>query len=574
MQDDQTTNAGEDETEDLEHEEAEQEEQEEQEEHEEEAEGEEEDSDLAKAPTDPAPPKPLSELAQRVFRSLPDAYTVEEEWATTEGIQGVLNAQPGAEFLAVQVVDGALAELFNRNLVDKLGGPPDKWRESDSVVVARVARVIAELHQGPISMESLEGDPRESEALDLLVDAGLVAIADGKAAFAAGDSPHELRIDIHVATSVVEASRAVEAPATRIDAGEAKLLIQEIAEVRKKAEEQRRRANELASWIGRKGFSEQDALDEVRGVTVTAKPRREEFEWTSSRIVDSAEKGVIFGEVLELENEVAAIRLESEGHVSDCKGRIKALEGKIRDLKNAAACNSRVISCRAYRRTDWSSKKVIVRAVDDDRVLAEEDLPHGTQRTIESVPVAVPENGRRAAEIVAQLAAVTADQLADFAARAKEKGWKISLDFTKTGAERVTEIEAPTAEKAEEVVALPPLPKDEAELAEAAFATTDGATEAIGFDAIVRVLEERFELPAGVGPKIRAALDRLVERGALVAANGAWARPSPAPVTMPAEAHAEAEVEPGPLASEEQRAEFAKKPKRTKKAKAGEVSAT
>jgi hypothetical protein len=41
-----------------------------------------------------------------------------------------------------------------------------------------------------------------------------------------------------------------------------------------------------------------------------------------------------------------------------------------------------------------------------------------------------------------------------------------------------------------------------------------------------------------------------------------------------AAAEVSAEAEPGPLASEEQRAEFAKKPKRAKKAKAGEVSAT
>jgi hypothetical protein len=49
--------------------------------------------------------------------------------------------------------------------------------------------------------------------------------------------------------------------------------------------------------------------------------------------------------------------------------------------------------------------------------------------------------------------------------------------------------------------------------------------EARDFKAIVLALEERFEVPAACGPKIRAALDRLVERGALVTANGAWVRP-------------------------------------------------
>jgi hypothetical protein len=445
MQDDQTTNAGEDETEDLEHEEAEQEEQEEQEEHEEEAEGEEEDSDLAKAPTDPAPPKPLSELAQRVFRSLPDAYTVEEEWATTEGIQGVLNAQPGAEFLAVQVVDGALAELFNRNLVDKLGGPPDKWRESDSVVVARVARVIAELHQGPISMESLEGDPRESEALDLLVDAGLVAIADGKAAFAAGDSPHELRIDIHVATSVVEASRAVEAPATRIDAGEAKLLIQEIAACAKAREREAtratisRRGSGVAPASQRAGRARRGARrhrrreEQSRGVRVHAKPhRRRGREGRHLRRGPRAR-----------ERRSPPIRSTSRRATSPTARRgSRVSTAQIRDLKNAAACNQRVVATAPID-ARLERKAVITYAVDDHRVLAEEDLPHGTQRTIEERP------GRRfpRTEAAARRSSSSSRRHRRAARRLRRsrerEGVEDLLDLTKKGGERVTEIEEP-----------------------------------------------------------------------------------------------------------------------------------
>jgi hypothetical protein len=123
---------------------------------------------------------------------------------------------------------------------------------------------------------------------------------------------------------------------------------------------------------------------------------------------------------------MAAIRLESEGHVSDCKGRIKALDRE--DPRPEERCGvqsarRRVPGLQAHRLGAKQGRHPY--AVDDHRVLAEEPLPRGTQRTLESAPVSLPEQKESADAIVARLATASDEQLADFAARAKEKGWKV-----------------------------------------------------------------------------------------------------------------------------------------------------
>ena len=81
----------------------------------------------------------------------------------------------------------------------------------------------------------------------------------------------------------------------------------------------------------RTGCSEQDALDEVRGVTVVAKSNREEFDWTSSRIVDAAEKGAILGEIIALDNKIAAERTHLEELTGEYSGWTAAQDRQLED---------------------------------------------------------------------------------------------------------------------------------------------------------------------------------------------------------------------------------------------------
>jgi hypothetical protein len=305
-------------------------------------------------------------------------------------------------------------------------------------------------------------------------DWGLVELLEGRALLRRGPDGMETALAHVVAAEIAHGKDPFKD--TGVDSSKVQEFIQEIAALREKHGSEKRRGDDLASWIGRRtGCKEQDALDEVRGVTVVAKSNREEFEFTQSRIVDAAEKGVIFGEVLALESKIAAERTHLEEVTGDYKARIKGLTAQIQDLKNAAACNQRVVATRAYRRSDWERGVVITYAVDDHRVLAEEPLPRGTQRTIEDVPVSVPENAAAARAIVEQLATASDEQLADFAVRAKEKGWKVAVDLTKQGAERVTELKGPEAPATDPPPTLLPFPSDEAAIAEVVFATTDGA---------------------------------------------------------------------------------------------------
>jgi len=476
--------------------------------------------------------KELSALALRCFAVLPLGYPVSEEWAeewaTTEDIQAALNGQEGAEFVAVQLVDEALAELFHVGRVDVLAGEPKKWRESSEEIAKRLASILERLTQGAASHQEFvekSDTVRADDDIALLVDAGLVEVRDDVLHLATvprdGGSALPAAF-VSVGDGLIRAHRHTDAP---VEAdGVAHEHIKELAALREKHGAEKRRADDLARWLRQHGIAEHDALDEVRGVVRKAAPTREEFEWTSSRIVDQAEKGVIFGEVLELENEIAAVRLAAEEAAGEHKAKIKGIEAKIRDLKNAAACNQRVVSVLAYKRTNWETKRVIIRAVDDDRVLAEEDLPNGTQRPIPGTDGPVAEVAQ-AIGVAEEIAGLSDEALVDFKIRAEAKGWKVSLDLAKEGGARVTELKAPT----------------------------EGATA---------VVDEFRKNMQGLADEVGATISIGVpgEKPVVVAKPTAPEDPADAPLDA---------SEPGPLASDEQRAAHAKKPKR--KAKSGEV---
>lgn len=470
----------------------------------------------AKLPSaNPAPT--LTPIEQEVL----DALGADGDWITTSGLQGALNgarAAAGVEHLAEGPVTAALTVLFNAELAEMRdpGNGERLWREGRDRVTARRAQLLTILSLtigDGLRVEELVAHLGVPELVvrcdaDELADAGIVTVGD--------------RVHLRVALDQTpdawrfvagEVSHAKDAPGATVDPGAGKALIAEAADWRKKYEAERKVRLELESWIGRKGFSAQDALDEVRGVTVVARPKREEFDWTSSRIVDSAEKGVIFGEVLALENEVAAERARLDEAKSEGATRIKTIEVRIRDLKNAAACNTRVVSRRAYKVTNWSEGKVRTYAVDTDEKLAEEDIPKGQQRTIETEP--------KAEEPVVSLS-IDGGKTEDAIAPAEQ------LAITKEGAASV--VDAATERK--------PLPQHEGELTEAVFEIFEAGNR-YGIGDIQSDIEERFEVPAAGMKRLELALDRLVERGALeIDDEGCWMlaeveAPPPAPKVAP-----------------------------------------
>ena len=171
-------------------------------------------------------------------------------------------------------------------------------------------------------------------------------------------------------------------------------------------------------------------LDQIRGIVRPLGGKGEVVEFQQARTVDQAEKGVILGEILELENQVAQVQLDLESAASTHKGRIKSLQADIRDLKNAAACNQRVLTVKAYKKTDWETGKVYTLAIDDDRELAVEDLPKGAQRSIPGT------DGEAKAETPAIAGAVE-----KFVGAMEAKGFKVSGDKDENGVPRITATE-------------------------------------------------------------------------------------------------------------------------------------
>jgi hypothetical protein len=510
----------------------------------------------------PARPEPADALQAAILLAL---YAT-DDWTTAEDIQSAVNAaNPGEEHVAIQVIEQALSTMFDALLVDLDAGPVKRWRESAERVIERRAAFLRHMLPG-------DGDAAVEDLLAALsvpnvaLDQDVGAFADAGFLALENDRVELTRehgipaVLVFVATEQVRRQRQVATPET-IQAS-----VQEVAAWREKHGAERRRADDLAGWLHKHGLAEIDVLNQVRGVVRPAVAKGEPFFFTESRKVDSAEKGVILGEILELENQVAQVRTELEGEVSTHKGKIKAIEAEIRDLKNAAACNQRVVSIEAYRRTDWDAGKVYVHAVDDDRELAVEDLPKGAQRTIPGT------------EAPAQLGPVGSAAVEKFAKAAEEKGWKVTLQAPgeapvelKRPEEPAARADITTIERLDEVLGIV--------LAAHFMSRSAGITEA----ALIADLEKGYAIAVPttsgavwpVEKVVRASLGRLKRAGvADTLANGKeWVPGGKGKLTAagPALAAAADAVpssdEPGPLASAEQRADHAKKP-RGRKAKA------
>lgn len=332
---------------------------------------------------------PVSALRQQVL----DAIYESDDWMTTDDVQESVNRARAAaatkggaspEHVAIQQVDEELSAMFHEGVVDSQGEEPRTWREATGRQVARRAAIIDEvLSVGTAETASLSttlgvSAPAIDADVGSLSDAGLVELGDGVVA-ALRDGGGISAIGRFVASEVVRSQRGT------ASGTDAQANIKEIALWREKHATERRAREDLASWLHSRGYDESDVLDDVRGIVRRAQPKTTEFDWTESRSVDQAEKGTILGEIIELENQIAHVRLEMDVAASGHKGKVKGLEAAIKELKNGAGCNTRVVSIRAYRETDWEDAKVYVRAVEDGRELAIEDLPKGSQRPIPGI---------------------------------------------------------------------------------------------------------------------------------------------------------------------------------------------
>lgn len=494
-----------------------------------------------------------------------------DEWAKTEAIQEIVNAtrleaDPAAEHVAVQVIEQTLTEMHAALLVDVEATEPKRWRESAVRVIARRAALLRLLlpGDGEAELEDLLrvlGVPNVALDQDVgaLTDAGFLDLGEDRVGLVRENGiPAVL---VFVATELVRRQRNMEAVAPEV----AQAYAQEIAQWRESHAVQRRRADDLARWLRKHGLEESDVLDQERGTVRPAVAKGEPFEFTESRKVDAAEKGEILGEILELEGQVALLKLELMGTVETTKGRIKTLESEMRDLKNAAACNQRVVSIPAYRRTDWDAGKVFIHAEADDRELSVEDLPKGAQRTIPGTEKVAGEPGPASAEAVEK-----------FAEAMKAKGYTVA---TPNGVEHIPPARAPitSMEQLDQILSIV--------LAAHFVARGLGMSE-------LQLAEDMpkgyaIEIPhEGGGPwplarSIRGSLGRLKRAGVALEVDGVWVpgkvETAHPPMVVRAKVAEGAGVkpeagEPGPLASTEQRAEHAKKPRGSKK-KATEATA-
>lgn len=344
-------------------------------------------------------------LAGRILVALAELAA----WSTTEDVQEHL-AKDGSERVALGVLETTLAEMFKANAVDLEGGEPKRWREGWGAATRRRAAILEHLLGAsgrPVTTAELAG---LLGTLLAVVEQDLVGLEEASFVESGEDG---WRLAIEEEQDGFEALRF--AARHSID-NFVESSTKEVKVWREKHGEEKRRANDLAQWLLQHGVEERDVLDQVRGVVRTPKARSDVFKFAQARPVNAEEKGIILGEIINLENEIAQQQEARDASISAYKGRIKALEAEIAALKNASTCSSRVVEVEAYRRTAWEEGKVYVHAVDDDRVLQVESLPKGAQRTIAGTEGKPAEDEKPA----------STEAIAKFAKEAAEKGLKVS----------------------------------------------------------------------------------------------------------------------------------------------------
>jgi len=377
-----------------------------------------------------------------VVRSLPIANVEEEgplgavlvalaeigEWATWDSIQEHLTKDgDSGDYLAQGPLEELLTAGFNRGLIDLDGGEPKRWREGAAAATTRRAAILEHLLLA-------QGSTFTKAEIAAAVGAPLPVIEQDLAALDEAEFLEESEEGIVALSQVDEQPHALRFSARHSVEGLVSSSTKEVAVWREKHASEKRRANDLAQWLRQHGVEERDVLDTVRGVVRAPKARSDEFSFAQARPVNQEERGVILGEIIALEGEIAQEELARDGAITAYKGRIKALNAQIQDLKNAAACNSRVVEIRAYRRTDWEDGKVYVHAVDDDRVLSEEPLPKGAQRTIPGTQEAKPDGDKQPA---------TTEAIEKFAADIAKNGVKVSTKEKANGQTSVKVEDAP-----------------------------------------------------------------------------------------------------------------------------------
>jgi hypothetical protein len=234
------------------------------------------------------------------------------------------------------------------------------------------------------------------------------------------------------ASEVATAEQAAPEPAS-VDPEEAQRLAtfqqrqQEALEAQREARARAEADREkLAAFLVEKNIDP----NEILGRKV--KQPRKTFEWTQARIVDLEEKGVIFEEVRKLEAKIAECDLAFDGAKSRYKAEKSGIELEIQALKDAADCNQRILKVVAYRDPDWDAGVDIIRAAEDDRELAREDIVRGTQKTIPGTdapkPKADPATGD-AGEAPSALGALPVAESADATAPAEPAEKQPLTDF-------------------------------------------------------------------------------------------------------------------------------------------------
>lgn len=337
------------------------------------------------------------------------------DWATSVEIQEKHNEgrdpnTDGSGWLAIQQIEERLLALYDSAALDMRAADPERvWREDPARRSTRIAKVcMALLGRNAVSvgrLAAITGYPQD------IIAAELIDLADASIVEHDADDPDA---SLDLGGDGIPTILRLGANALTVNSISAE--VQETAAWRKKYEDERKRGNDLATWLRRYGIEEETALDQVRGIVRAPAPKGEPYEHTQARSVNAAEKGQILEEVLTIKDRIAELRLDRESANDGFKSRLKGYEAQIKELEDASRSNQRIVTIKAYKQTFFDEGVVRIFAEDDGRLLEEQPLPRGTQGGLfEEAPKAEP-------------AVVTKADIAALATKLEQRGFKVSAN--------------------------------------------------------------------------------------------------------------------------------------------------
>jgi hypothetical protein len=180
------------------------------------------------------------------------------------------------------------------------------------------------------------------------------------------------------AAALVEEHTPVETLDRASDDSQVKAAAKKVAAAEKRARDAEAENAAIKSFLLNNG------VRDIPGIIDAARPKpdRELFDYTETRPVDEPEKVQLFMEVLALEDQKAAIEIRVNGQKALAKSELELINGEIAERKSAVHSSERIVTYKAYKEFDFKANATIIRDARNDRELARQPIPKGTQMPI------------------------------------------------------------------------------------------------------------------------------------------------------------------------------------------------